>query len=138
MFLNIGRASHARNDSEDRAQSIVCTVNRIGHPTPAAAVPALTFQDSIKRSPWPGRGSHRVKRARVRLFFERAFAQKISHIFFSSQRAVALIAEFRFMFFFGSFHAANRDIRSRDLVPPAIQTAPKSVFQNRWRLAEVA
>ncbi len=50
MLLVIGRAGHAGNDAEDRAETVVHAVNRVRHPTAAASVPALAFQDLVEQT----------------------------------------------------------------------------------------
>jgi hypothetical protein len=74
----------------------------------------------------------------MRLFFERALPQELLHILFSGQRAVGLLAEFRLMAFLGSLHAANGDICAGDFIPPAIQSPPDRVFENRRLEAQVS
>src|ERR1700741_222114 len=73
----------------------------------------------------------------MRLFFERALAQKLLHICFAYERALRLIMKFGFLAFFSGFHAPNRNLRSRDFVPPAIEPAREGVLVNRRCGAEV-
>ena len=53
-------------------------------------------------------------------FFDRAFAEKIFHIMFAGENALSLIAKCSFMFFFGCFHSANRDLGSERTVQPSL------------------
>jgi hypothetical protein len=50
MLLVIGRPGDARDNAEDRAESIVHPVYRVRHPTATASVPALAFQDRVEES----------------------------------------------------------------------------------------
>src|SRR5205809_3499357 len=120
MLLVIRRPGYAGNDSENRAESIVCAVYRVGNPTAAAPMPAFTFEDFVQcgaRTDW---WRHRAQRARMRFFLERTFPQKFLNILLASERALGLIVKFRFLLFFRGFHATNGNLWSGDLVPPAI------------------
>ncbi len=74
----------------------------------------------------------------MRLFFERALPQELLHILFSGQRTVGLLAKFRLMAFLGGLHATNGDICAGDFIPPAIQSLPDRVFENRRLDAQVS
>src|SRR5438876_3619060 len=41
MLLVVGCASHAVNNSKHRAETVVCTIDRVGHPTAPSPVPAF-------------------------------------------------------------------------------------------------
>ena len=138
MLLIVCCAGHARHNSEDGAEPIIGTVNRIGHPTAPAPMPALAFQDRIECGSRTGRRSHRIQCTGMCFFLDRALTQKIAHIFFSGQRAIALIAELRLMFFFGCFHSTNSDLGPGNLVPPTVQPALERIFENGRFRAEVA
>ena len=127
MLLVVGRSRYAGDNAEDRAESVVHPINRIGHPTAAPSVPPFAFQNGIEQSARPRRGRHRVQGPGVGLFLQRAFPQKIPDIIFAGQSAVPLVAKLRFMFFFGGFHPPDGDIGAGDFVPPAIQAPRESV-----------
>ena len=55
-----------------------------------------------------------------------------------SERAIGLLAKFRLMAFLGSLHATNGDICAGDFIPPAIQSPPDSVFENRRRYPQIS
>jgi hypothetical protein len=52
--------------------------------------------------------------------FDRAFSQKFLNVLLARERAFGLIVKFRFLPFLGSFHPADGNFRSGDLVPPPI------------------
>ena len=137
MLLVIGRTRDTRNNSKDCAQSIICTVDRVGYPTAPASMPALTFQNCIERCARTRRRRHRAERSGVRLFLKRTFAQKILHIIFTGQRALCLIPKLRLVPLFCSFHPADSNLRAGDFVPPPVQPAADRVLENRRRNAEV-
>src|SRR5437879_7526463 len=120
MLLVIRGASDAGNNSKHRTESVVHTVNRVRHPTTAAAVPAFTFENRVEHRARSELWHHRLERARVCFFFDCAFAEKIFHIMFAGENALSLIAKRSFMFFFGRFHSANRDLGSERTVQPSL------------------
>src|SRR5438093_4386327 len=130
MLLIIRCAGYPRNNSKDRAKPIVCAVDRVGHPTAPAPMPAFALQDLVQRRARIHRRRHSAKRPRVSFFFKRAFSQKFLNILFASERALGLIVKFRFLLFFRRFHPPNRDLRSGDFVPPTVEPARKSVSVN--------
>src|SRR5882724_1114280 len=120
MLLVIGRARDAGNDSEHRAQSVICAVNRVGYPAATPPMPALAFQNCVKGCLWTSRRSHRAQRPRVRLLLDCALAKKIPDIVLSGQRPLGLISKFRFVPFFRCFHSANSYLCAGDFIPPTV------------------
>ncbi len=113
MLLIVRRPGHAGHNSKNGAEPVVHAINRIRHPTAAAAVPAFAFKNRVEQGARTELRHHRLQSAGVRFFFERTLAQKIFHIVFVGQGSIALIAKFRFMFFFGCFHSANRNLGAK-------------------------
>src|SRR5437588_4835592 len=138
MLLIIGRASHARNNSEYRAQPIVRAIDCVRHPTASSPMPAFALENFVPSRARASRWRHHAQCSRMRLFFERALAQKLLHICLACERALCLIMEFGFLAFFSGFHAANRDLRACNLVPPTIQPARNGVPQNGRLGSEVS
>ena len=110
MLRVVRGPGHAGNNSEDRAEAIVHTVNRVRHPTAAASMPAFAFQNCVEGTLGALRLRHRIQGAGVRFFFERACPQKILHILLVGQGALALGTELPLVFLLRRFHAANRDV----------------------------
>src|SRR4029450_8649253 len=138
VLLIVRRASHARNNSEYCAQSIVCAVDRIRHPTATAPMPAFALQDFVQRGARANRRRHGAKRSGMRFFLDCAFPQEFLHIFFAGQGTLSLLVEFGFLPFFRRFHSANSDFGSRNFVPPAAEPAPDCVLQNRRLCAKIS
>ena len=61
--------------------------------------------------------------------FDGALSQKITHILFAGERALALVAKLRFMFFFRGFHSPDGDIGAGHFVPTTIKTAANRIFE---------
>src|ERR1700686_1388877 len=122
MLLIVRGTRDAGDDAKDGAESVVHTVNRVGHPTAAASVPAFAFQDGVENTARSrGRRSHRVQDARMRFFLEGGFAQKLLRVGIVGESAFALGAITRFMAVFRRFHPANGDVEPSHPVPPAIE-----------------
>src|SRR5438128_12585550 len=122
MLLIVGGASDAGNNSEHSAESIVHAVDCVRHPTSTATVPAFALQNRVEYGARPQLWYHRLERAGVRSFFNRAFAQKIFHVVLIGQNPFALIAKRGFMFFFSVFHSTNRDLGPERAIQPTLQT----------------
>src|SRR5437016_2774200 len=99
MLLIVGRAGDAGNNSKDRAKSVVHAINSVCHPTAAAAMPALAFQNCVEDSAWAELRHHCLQSACVRFFFECAFAQKILYVVLARENTLTLVAELGFVFF---------------------------------------
>src|ERR1700745_2214957 len=100
MLLIIRRASHAGNNSEYGAKSIICAVDRVGDPTAAAPMPAFALQDFVQRGARADRWRHGAERSRMRFFFECTLPQKFLHVLFTGESALGLLMKFGFLPFF--------------------------------------
>src|ERR1043166_9168740 len=100
-------------------------------------MPALALQNLVQRGARTDWRGHCTQCSRVRFFLESTGAQEFLHIFFTGESALRLIMEFGFLAFFSRFHAANRNIRARDFVPPAIEPPREVVLVHGRRGAEL-
>src|SRR6266446_400667 len=137
MLLIVGRSGDAGNNSKHGAESVVHAINCVRHPTATAPMPAFAFQNGVEHRARTELRHHRLERARVCFFFDRAFAEKIFHIMFAGENALSLIAKRSFMFFFGRFHSANRDLGPERTVQPSLSTPPERIGNCRNWLAEI-
>ena len=130
MLLIVRGAGDAGNNSKHRAESIVCAVDRIGHPTAAATMPAFALQDLVERGARANRRRHGAQALGHALFLQaRSSAENPARLLLRPTRA-RLVAKFGFLLFFRRFHPANGDFGSRNFVPPAIESAADCVLQN--------
>src|SRR5262249_11509559 len=106
--------------SKHCTKPIVCAVNRVGHPTHAASVPAFALENFIQRRARIRRRRHRAEHPRMSFLFDRAFSQKFLNVLLARERTLSLILKFCFLPFFRRFHSANGNFSSGDLVPPPI------------------
>ena len=93
-------------------------------------MPPFTLQDCIQDGAGTELRHHRLQRARMRFFFQRAFAQKIFNVMLVGQCPIALVAKFRLMFFLGRFHPANGNVGAQSAVQPSLKPAPECVGQS--------
>src|SRR6266566_716099 len=138
MLLVIRRPGYAGNDSENRAESIVCAVDRIGHPTASSPVPTFALKDFFQRGARTDGRRHRAQHPRMSFFFEGAMPQKFLYVLFASQCPLGLVVKLRFLPFFGRFHPTNGDVGSGNFVPPTIQSTRNRVFEYRWLRTEIS
>src|SRR5256886_6226457 len=113
MLLVVGGTGDTGNNSEDGAEPIIDAVDCVGNPATTAPVPALTFQNRIEGGfgiRWSG---HRIQRASMRFFLQRAGAQEFLDILLARECAIALRGKFALMFFLRHFHSANGDVGSK-------------------------
>ncbi len=101
-------------------------------------MPAFALEDFVQRSARSGRWRHGVQHPRVGFFLQRALSQEFLHILFAGQGALGLIMKLRFLPLFCRFHAANGDLGSGNIVPPAIEPARNRVSEYRRLCAEVS
>ena len=121
MLLIVRRTRDAGDNSEYGAESIVHSINCVRHPTATAPMPAFAFQNGVEHRARAELRHHCLKRARVRFFFDRAFAQKILHVMFAGKNALTLIAKRGFVFFFRRLHPANCNLGPKRAIQPALQ-----------------
>src|SRR5256714_15423714 len=137
MLLIVSRAGDTGDNSEDCAESVVHAINRVRDPTAATPVPAFALKNRIERAARIWRPSHRIQRARMRFFFQRARAQKFLHVVFLRECAFALGTKLLLVFFFSRFHSTNGDVGTKRAREAALESAPGVVAQLRDRLSHL-
>src|SRR5437667_638218 len=123
MLLIVRRTGDAGDNSEYGAETIVHSINCVGHPTAAAPVPAFAFQNGVEHRPWSELRHHCLQRAGVRFFFDRGLPEKISYVMFTGKDALALVAKCGFVFFFRRLHSTNCNLGPERAIEPALQPA---------------
>src|SRR5260370_37447995 len=100
MLLIVRGAGDAGDNSKYGAESVVHAINCVRDPTSTATMPAFALENRVEHGARSELRHHRLQRARVRFFFDGAFPEKIFHVMFIGENALALIAKGGFVFFF--------------------------------------
>src|SRR5579885_2129162 len=115
-----GRARHAADNAEDRAQAIVRAIDRIAQPAAAAFVPALAAQHHIEHALRADRLDNLANHAPVTLLLASHLAQHLLSLQIVNRAGLGLVA--RDIAVLLALHVAQSRLRADLATHPALET----------------